>query len=532
MSAILYLYKCRIVNWVKQSLHKPARLILILLIVSSAVGMLLIPFPDSPVPEGEIDFSLFRLDRIGAIGFWVLAIIIVFSAVFSGAKNGAIMFTLADVHFIFPGPFRPQNVLLYGMLNMLATVLFSLIFLIYQWPNLRSTGISRGQFVLALFLFVFGVLATQLIQQMVYLFTSEHPRIRPVIRYGILTLVVLILAASAYWIFVGDGSFVKFTDLLLNKGLLYGVPYIGWLVQLWLGALTGFSWHTLFSFLLLVLAVGLGMFYSYRIEPDFYEDAINATIKRTEVEARQKAGRTNVYVERKPKVRKTGLGGGFGENAIFFLHLKEQRRTRAFFISFPMILFTFFGGLTAFIAYDEKNGNLASYLFIGIVGFTMFFFALDNPLLTDLQHPLYYYMPGKHIKKVLWSSLTPVLSMAVDLFPAFVILAILAPAPFYMILLTYLATVSIYLIYLSGQMITYMIMGSIQGTFPTMIALTLTFLLLIPTVAGLLVGGVAGEMFGVLWYSLAMLLVVCVNVGIFLLAALAGKKQLERGLNE
>lgn len=533
MSAILYLYKCRIVNWVKQSLHKPARLILILLILSSAVAMLLISFPETQGEEYPEFFSVLTLERMGAIAFWALAIVIVFTAIFSGAKNGAIMFTMADIHYIFPSPFRPQNVLLYGMLNMLATVLFSLIFLIYQYPNLRNTGISRGQFLLVLVVFVFGVLATQLIQQMVYLFTSEHHWIRPVIRFIILALVILILGGVAAWFLLGHGTFTGFTDLLMSKGLLYGVPYIGWLVQLWLGALTGFSWHSLFSFLLILLFVGLGMIYSYRIEPDFYEDAINATIKRTEREARQKSGGSTVNVERKPKVRKTGLGGGFGENTMFYLHMTEQRRTRAFFISFPMVLFAFFAGIMVLIAMEEQeSGSVILFIFSGMVAFTMFFLAMDNPLLTDLRQPLYYYMPGNPLLKVLWSSLAPVFGTFVDLLPAYVILAIFVRAPIYLLLLSLLASLSIYLIYLSGQMITYMIMGTVQGTFATMIGLSLTFLLLIPSAGLLIAGGIGGTVADPIWYTLAFALVIVINVALFLVASLAGKKQLERGLNE
>ncbi len=532
MSAILYLYKRRLINWIKQSVDKPARLVLILVVASSAIGMFLIPFPVRELEGAVMDDQLFRAILMPIL--WAISLLIMLGAIFGGAKSGSLYYSMADVHFLFSSPFRPQNVLLYGMLNMMSAALFGMVFMVFQYPNISRTGISRGQFLGLLLVVVFGVLIAQMIQQTVYLFSSLHPKIRPVIRYTIIVLLLGILISVGVYFLVLNGHLRSLLALLENQLLLYAVPVLGWFVIMLRSVLEGIGLHFFVALGLLLLVSLLGVIYSYGIEPDFYEDQINATIKRTEREARAKSRGTGVYIERKYKVRKRGLAGGWGESAIFFMHIKEYRRMRPFFISFPMVLYFIFGSLQA-IGSASAPADISPvalfFGFVGIVGFSLFFFGFDSPLLTDLKQSLFYYMPGNSLKKVLWSSFTPVVMLGVDLIPSLVINLIFAPINPLIIIVGFIAALSFYLPILSAQLITFRIMGSMKETINQVINTFLLMLLLAPGIFLLIAGGAAGTFGNSIWYISTLGGIILVHIIIFVLGALAGRHQLRIGMS-
>lgn len=531
MSAILYLYRCRFKNWFRQALRKPAKLILFLFLAASMLPMFFMPRPD--VNTGTDDFPGFRVADAAIIVIWLIVLVIVLTAVYSGAKSGSLMFSMADTQFVFTGPFRPQNVLLYGMLNMMTTVLFSLFFLLYQVPNLRNAGLNIFQILTLLSVFIVGVLFTQLIQQTVFLFTSKNPNLRGPLRSSILFAVMVIIFLTAIYFLVIRGSFIGFISILQNRVLLYLVPFIGWFAQMLYGAFSGLDLHFFFAFALMAVSTAAAVTYSYHMDADFYEDAVNTTQRRTELEARARQSNSGVYLEGKRKVRKKGLGNGSGENSIFFLHLVEQRRLRPFFVGFATILYTALAAF-ALLAFREEgmDSRISFLVYIGVTAFSMFFLTMDNPLLYDLQQPIFYYMPGSSYKKVLWSSFSPMIYTMIDLLPSLLVLAVLAKIRLPLLFIGFFLVLSFYLIYLSAQMLAFWLMGTIKGTIASLVYFLLRFILLLPATALIIAAGVLGVAGSAAWYYFFVIAALIVNIVIFLSSSLAGRQQLRAGLNE
>lgn len=530
MLAILYLYKCKAINWFKESLKKPARLILFLFIFGSMASMLIIPFQDFKSDTSEIPFDV---GAIAPLVFWGIGILLLAIGIYSGSKTGSVIFSMPDTQFVFTAPFKPQNVLFYGMLNMLATSLFSLFFIIYQIPNLKNAGLTSKQILLSMLFFVLFIICVNFIQQAVYLFSSTHDGARPWIQKGILVIIGLFAAAILYFFFVHKGSLNEFLELSKNKTLLYSVPFVGWFVQVMLVGFEGISLHFWISLALLLVVTALAIVYSYSVQADFYEDATEATVRRAEILAKQKAGRTTSYVERKRKVRDTGINNGFGENTIFFLHLREQRRLKPFLIGLSMFIYIVMAvALTFMVRNNVISSTIACVIFLGGIVVWMFFSNLDNPLVNDLRQPMFYYIPGSNYKKVIYASISPVVTIALDMIPAVLILIIGAQAPVLLAILMYLCALAFMLVFMSIQLIVFRILGKVDGTLAQLIYFFSGYLIVFPAVGGLIAMTILGNLFSSFWFYIGSVVLIIVLVGLFLLASLAGKSQLDRGLNE
>ncbi|MCC8167863.1 MAG: putative ABC exporter domain-containing protein, partial [Clostridiales bacterium] len=66
----------------------------------------------------------------------IVFILLLLIGIKGGSKNGAEIFTMADVNFLFPSPRKPQTVLLFRMTFTMAAQLFGMAYLLYWIPSL------------------------------------------------------------------------------------------------------------------------------------------------------------------------------------------------------------------------------------------------------------------------------------------------------------------------------------------------------------------------------------------------------------
>ena len=146
MSAFLYFWRTSLKNRLLILRRKPAKLVAYLLMLIMIIAVILV----SMIGLSESDRQ--NTDLV-YLGLMVLGIsYFLFAMGWSkGCKQGTSFFKMADVNLLFTSPLRPQNILAFGLINQMGSVLLSTIFLLYQIPNLVNQFDLSGGSVLMIF---------------------------------------------------------------------------------------------------------------------------------------------------------------------------------------------------------------------------------------------------------------------------------------------------------------------------------------------------------------------------------------------
>ncbi len=521
MQAILYLYRCKAKNWFRQAIKKPAKIIFILFIAAS----LIFTFISGSFEMTTEDFGYFKpqVPQAAALVAWGLAALIFFSLLYTATKSGSLVFSPADVHFIFTGPFLPQNVLLYGMLNLMGSIIFSTFFLLYQVPNLLRLGFTRGGIALTIFFYLFGFIVISLLRQALFLLISEREKLGRAIRI----LVVLLIGAgilALLFFFLKGGRAGELALFLKKPAVCLSLPVLGWWSRLLMC-----GW---ICFVLMLLTAVLSVLYSYQTHPDFYEEGAQQAEVLAAAKASHGERRRVQRKEKKVKLRKKGLAGGQGESTFFFLHLLEMQRKRPYLFGIPTAVYLFAAGILAYLASVSAVSDItAVYIFLWIGILIIYFFGQNTPLLEDLQQPVFYYAPGSSLKKILWVTLCPLLYSAFDILPGLILAAVFLDLPLILPIAVFLLVLSFSLLVFGIQLIVTRIAGTMEGTFATIIYLLLFYFLLLP---GLFLSIISFTLADTALYSAVLLLLagVVFHILLFILSAFVGVRAMRKGIEK
>ena len=128
-SALVYLLMTRLKAQLKELVRKPARIVYLVLVVALFAVALLGGGGDGGAARDARELPAL------AGAFYGLMFVILVGA---GFKNGASMFTLADVNLIFPAPIRARAALYYGLFRQFGASLLLGLFLLFQYGWLHS----------------------------------------------------------------------------------------------------------------------------------------------------------------------------------------------------------------------------------------------------------------------------------------------------------------------------------------------------------------------------------------------------------
>ena len=135
MGAIAYLYKRTLINRIKMALRKPGTYFLLLVLL-----FYLFALPASLKVMGEqagIDSSGGMAAVLTVLAFWMIP-----ANLTAYAKRKGLVYRNSDVHFLFPSPVRPKQVLIYAhlktlfmqiLLNLFAVVYGNVLFHVEGW---------------------------------------------------------------------------------------------------------------------------------------------------------------------------------------------------------------------------------------------------------------------------------------------------------------------------------------------------------------------------------------------------------------
>lgn len=122
MNALGFLLRKKMINFVRDILHHPSRLVLYIVVI----GVILLSALSGGTEEIETSTQLpFAFLQGGLIGIFTLIFSI---TIYSSLQAGTTFFEMADVSFLFGAPISPKKILGYGLVKQAATSVLVLVF--------------------------------------------------------------------------------------------------------------------------------------------------------------------------------------------------------------------------------------------------------------------------------------------------------------------------------------------------------------------------------------------------------------------
>jgi hypothetical protein len=406
MNSLAYLLRKSLKNGFFEILRKPSKLILYLILIAVLAGLML------SSSFGEQEAKEF-LDPVWLKGvFFLLALVLVLSAVRSGLSGGDAIFGMSDVNLLFVSPVDSRAILIYGLARMARTALLASFVLLFQGATLRSAfGMGFGALLLILLGFMLALVLTTALSFLIYSLTNGKPARKRAVK----------LIAAAAFLPLALCCAARLMQAGLSWGALEGVlrspffswtPIAGWAAEGALSLIGGGTVKGLLFFGLILLAIGAVFFYIAVSHPDYYEDALVATETAFEKTRAMAEGQINLEGTSRKNFKLAGTGvGGFGANAFFYKHLRESfRANRLGLWGLPSVL-TLAGAVAVAFFVGELRGIL---IILQILMWMQIFLIGTGRGLKELYSHYIYMIPESSFSKIVWSNLEIVFKVLVE----------------------------------------------------------------------------------------------------------------------
>ena len=455
MSALRYLTVTTFKNKLKELKKHPSKLIAYVLFV--ALMVILVVSGNQDTGAGWEPRPMEELGLIVLAFYGMIFVVNVFKGFFSGAT----FFTMADVNFLFSAPIRPKRILFYGLIHQVGMTLYVGFFIFFEYGILHNTyGVNLPQLFLLFFGYGITYFCAEITAMVIYIFVNGNPARKRALHLCLYAFVGLLVVAVAIP-FVKNG----FTNVLesLAQGaaspLVSYYPVLGWAKSFAYIALTG-NTGMIFVFLGLMLAYIAGtVLLITKLQSDYYEDVLQAT---ETTYAQQQAAREGKIPENslsltgRIKRGSTGIKKGQGAGVFYYKHILENRRTGMFFFDRMSLLFLLIGGGMAFFMKD-----------LGIIGiFSMFtyfqlFTSATGRWLRELGMHYVYLIPERPFSKLVRLCAENICKVAVDAVVTMLIIGVIIGASPIEIAAAVLARFGFGMVFMSGNILSQRLFGSI-----------------------------------------------------------------------
>ena len=425
MRALAFLTLRKIKNRIKELVHHPGQLLLVLL----GVALIAFVFVTGNSATESPQFGTRSFREFEALVFVLYAAVFVMTAK-NGFVNGASMFTMADVNLLFCGPMKSRLLMFYGLCSQLGRSLLMGVVLLYQYSWLHQAyGISPTDLVLVLVGYGMTVFLSQMVAMLIYSFTASDDRrcrIAKAVFYGV---ILIFVALAAFQITSGEGELLKKAVALMDAPWIHFFPVAGFLQ---LGVVSCLNANWLLALLMLLaffLCIGIYVVAVSFLNDDFYEDVLKATEVSFSAITARKEGKVQETAPRNVKVGKTGIGRGSGASAFYYKHLLENRRSRFFVLDLGSLIIAAITVVYAlFLKQLESAFVMSAYLMMINVG--------TGRWARELLLPYAYLVPEKPFKKLMY--------LMLEQFPALIVQSLVTFIPFHFIFhLTVLETAAL-----------------------------------------------------------------------------------------
>ncbi len=389
MKALPYLYFTLLKNRIISFFKRPANWI-VTLIFAALLGVTI--FSGSL----EVRNSYRPMSELYAIVSIVYIVLFIITA-YRGVNRGTTLFSLADIHLLFPAPLKGQKILLYGLVKQMGTSLTLGVFLLFQYAWIHQQyGMPFSFLLLVILGYGLTLFLGQLTAMVLYSFLSAHQgkRLRAkavlIALCGLAAVYVLIpvLKDTSSWTLTAADQLSRLPMLLFPVG--------GWLramiVGLWEGQWTPVLW----AVAAILLWAGAGVALLSRERTDYYEDVLKSTETAHQALTARREGKTQEMLPENIKTGKTGIGRGLGAAVYYYKHRLESRRGRRFLLDTMSMVMLLIALFFSFVMRDEgffPPFASATYL--------QLFTVSTGRWVKELTRPYIYLLPEPPFRKLL-----------------------------------------------------------------------------------------------------------------------------------
>jgi len=408
MNSLFYLLLRSMKNTLRETVRKPARLILYLFLIF-LIGM-------SVFANAVTTYDPAELKDIHLLGgmFFALSMIFLLSALGRAFKSGGSLFQMSDVNLLFVSPVAPQKILIYGVIQIFKTALAAGLFILFQGVTLgRMFGAGFLSLLLIIGIFALCFCLSEIIAIVIYCATNGNTA-RQRAAKAIIAFVFLPLAVTVAAAFIREGNPATALLFICKSPAFKLIPATGWGASALTALLEGRLLAGMLFLALTTAAITGLIMLLFRLKSDYYEDVLVSTESAFEKKRAIAEGRLGFAsaTEQKIPVAKTGLSG-VGARALFNKHLRESFRASRFgFINKRTVIYIALAAIFSFIKRDDPENSLILILqyFAWLQVFTI---GMEQSQREFFTHYLYL-IPESPLVKLVWNSLNVVIKTGVD----------------------------------------------------------------------------------------------------------------------
>lgn len=457
MSALLYVMRRSFINYFKNLKKHPAKSISFIFLMIFIVFLIF-------ASGSKKKMSTAPFENLVTI-FTVATIVIFFLYILSSIEKRGTQFTMSDVNMAFTSPIRPQDLLIYEFIKNISSSGLSIIFFVYQIPNLRNMGFSISQIVLSILVIILFFITLSIINVFVYSLCSIRPKLISIFKNTSKVIPILIAIFVGFKILESrEHWFNVLVKIFSQKNIDY-IPIIGWYKAMFAKCLTGID-YIFYIYLalniILILALFLGL---YNMNLDYYEDVLSGAEKREELlKIKTKQIATNELNNRNFKVKTRKVTYNYSATnakAIFHKHLLEYKKTGFGILNLYTLMMVIVAvGYSFFFAKKSGLNNLMPLFYI--YAYLSVISSIATKIHLELAKPYIFLIPDSQIKKVFWGTLSSTMKFLVDGAISFIVAGILVKANLISIILAILAYLSLGFVSIYGGLVNYRLFGKIS----------------------------------------------------------------------
>lgn len=485
MGAFTYLLKRNVINYIKSFKHKPSR-VFPFLFYGFFLAMMAISFI---VEDSEPHYSN---PKYFITGLTVMLVIVFLFILYSGIMRKNFRYNMSDVNLIFTAPIKSQNVLLYGFIREISFVFAFSLFLLFQIPNLalnfKFAKYGLGIFLISILLFF---VTLSFISLLMYGIFSRFQNVKKIAENTIKIISIAVLGALALYIYLySKGDYLGFSVELFNKEFWNYIPIIGWIRSITIQCLSGYNYSLILYVLSLVFTCVLCGFILYKLNIDFYEDALPSAEQNEVAQSLKNSGYDQKQLQnlnnkkRKPllAIRKVNYNySATFAKAIFFRHLLECRKSGFGFLDIFSLIYL---GMSLFMGYI--GAPVEALLGFGV--YLMFLTTYAGKWAMDFNSHFIFLIPAPSEQKLFYSTLISVIKYGVNSLILFLPASILIKANPITVILCILSYISFGAVATYGAVLNYRLFDRVSNAMMKGIFMMITlFIYILPgVIAGVL----------------------------------------------
>lgn len=406
MGALGYLYRRTFINRIKTALKKPVTYVYLVFIL---IYLVAVPFSFKVLIDEYGGASPGGMAIVLTVfGFWMLP-----TNLISYAKRKGLTYRNCDIHFLFPSPIGPKQVLLFAhvktllvqiIINLVVAILGGLLFHVEFWKMVVY--------------FFFAIVIENLLEGSIMMFVYGSESLTEGQRKWIVRLsyaLILAFFVMALYTYFTEGLSMESVVGFLHSDMVQMVPITGWYIAvihlLFMGPtvvnVIGTILYAVFTVVMVTVVIKM------KCTGEYYEDAIKFAEDYEEALKISKEGGTAVRIGKKQKFGKATVAWkGAGAKALFHRQLLEYKKSKFFIFDVGTLVSLLAGAIIAYLyiseggfGFDEGAEILGEFILPGVAAYIIFIFStMNGKWAKELKSPYTYLIPDSAFKKLMYAT--------------------------------------------------------------------------------------------------------------------------------